>query len=184
MPYSLIIVSSLAEIVLVIALLVQSSPMASTRLLATSSNKNVILGLLGLTIALNYIANVLYIWMFARYIKPLLVKLQQIDKITHSATLIVGLITNYRFAMVAYSRMFPRPRVPVDMAKHLTPVHYLCFASLICSIFAIVACAVNLGQETRWSTSYMLSLDLLLVIVFNDLVTIWFISAKKDDSYF
>lgn len=30
----------------------------------------------------------------------------------------------------------------------------------------------------------MLSLDLLIVVVFNDLVTVWFISAKKDDSYF
>ena len=27
----------------------------------------------------------------------------------------------------------------------------------------------------------MLSLDLLIVVVFNDLVTVWFISAKKDE---
>lgn len=145
-PYSLIIISSVAEFVLVLAVIAQSSPTASARLLATTSSKTVILGLLGLTIALNYIANALYICLFIKYLKPLIVKLQQIDKITHAATLIFGFITNYRFAMVAFSRMFPRPRVPVDMAKHLTPVHYLCFASLICSIFPVVACVVNLGQ--------------------------------------
>lgn len=30
----------------------------------------------------------------------------------------------------------------------------------------------------------MLSLDLLIIIIFNDLITVWFISSKKDDSYF
>ena len=30
----------------------------------------------------------------------------------------------------------------------------------------------------------MLSLDLLIVVVSTDLDTVWFISAKKDDSYF
>lgn len=169
---------------LVLAVIAQSNSTTSARLLATTSNKTVVLGLLGLTIALNYIANALYICIFIKYLKPLIVKLQQIDKITHTATLLFGFITNYRFAMVAFSRMFPRPRVPVDMAKYLTPVHYLCFASLICSIFPVVACIVNLGQQTRLSTSYMLSIDLLIVIIFNDLITVWFISAKKDDSYF
>lgn len=183
-PYSLIILSSVAEIVLVLAVLSQSTSTTSARLLAAASSNTVIIGLLIFAVVLNYAANGLYVFLFLKYLKPLILKLQQIDKITLTVTMVFGLITNYRFSMVAFSRMFPRPRVPIDMPKYLTPVHYLCFASMICSIFPIVACIINLGQQTRWSTSYMLSLDLLIVVVFNDLVTIWFISAKKDDSYF
>jgi hypothetical protein len=55
-------------------------------------------------------------------------------------------LTNYRFAIVAFSKMFPKPRINVEMAKHLTPVHYICFATLIFSIFPVIAGGIGVSK--------------------------------------
>lgn len=108
-------------------------------------SKNVILILLGFTLALNYICNFIYLYVFMKYLKPLVTNPKQIDVITNTVILIIALITNYRFAIVAFSKMFPKPRIHIEMAKHLTPVHYICFVTVIISIFPIVGCAILIG---------------------------------------
>ncbi len=147
-------------------------------------SKNAVLILLGFSLALNYIANLIYLYIFIKYLKPLIINPKQIDVITNTVTLIIAVLTNYRFAIVAFSKMFPKPRIHIEMAKHLTPVHYICFASFILSIFPIVGCAMLISKQQKLTTLYMLALDLLIIIVFNAVITVWFISSKKEDAYF
>jgi hypothetical protein len=70
------------------------------------------------------------------------------------------------------------------MSKNLTPVHYLCLGSVILSIFPVIAAGIGLTKMQKLSTIFMLSLDLIIIVIFNILITFWFILSKKDDSYF
>jgi hypothetical protein len=119
-----------------------------------------------------------------RYIKPLIVNPKQIDVIANIAILIVAIITNYRFAIIAFAKMFPKPNIHIEMAKNLTPVHYLCLGSVVMSIFPIIAAGIGLSKQQKLSNIFMLSLDLMIVVIFNILITFWFVMSKKNDSYF
>lgn len=76
-------------------------------------SKNIILILLGFTLALNYITNIIYLYIFVKYLKPLVTNPKQIDVITNAVTLAIAVLTNYRFAIVAFSKMFPKPRIHI-----------------------------------------------------------------------
>lgn len=56
------------------------------------------------------------------------------------------MLTNYRFAMIAFAKMFPKPSIHIEMQKNLTPVHYLCLATIILSIFPIIGAGVGLTK--------------------------------------
>lgn len=144
----------------------------------------IIIGLLAFTICINYITNFIYLYIFIKYLKPLIVNPKQIDIISHIAVLVVAMLTNYRFAIIAFAKLFPKPNIQIEMAKHLTPVHYLCMGSVILSIFPIIAAGVGLSKSQKLSSLFMLSMDLMIIIIFNILITFWFIMSKKEDSYF
>jgi hypothetical protein len=113
-PYSLIIGSSVIEFVLVIATLSNAGDLSSLRLLAASSSERLtVRGLMGGILAINYISNIVYIFLFIKYIKPLINNPRQIDVIANIVVLVFGTVTNYRFALIAFSKMFPKPYIYV-----------------------------------------------------------------------
>lgn len=99
--------------------------------------------LLGLALGFNYITNIVFIVIFIKYMKPLLHNPRQIDIISNIVVLVVGTITNYRFALIAYAHMFPKPNIYISNPSKLTPIHYLCLASLITDVFPIIACGLG-----------------------------------------
>jgi hypothetical protein len=112
LPYSMMIGMCMVELVLVIACLsVTNNSALSSRLLLgiDYSHRVTVKNLLIASLVFNYISNILYLILFCKYITPLIVKPRQIDYITHIVTLIVGTMTNYRFGLIAFSRMFPKP---------------------------------------------------------------------------
>lgn len=115
-PYSVIIGSSVIEFVLIIAALSNATDLSavSFRLLVASSAERMTLrGLLGGALAINYISNIVYIILFIKYIKPLISNPRQIDVIANVLVLVFGTVTNYRFALIAFSKMFPKPYIYV-----------------------------------------------------------------------
>ena len=81
---------------------------------------------------------------------------------------------------MAYSRMFPKPFIYISNPSKLTPVHYLCIISLFLDIIPITACAIAIYNEQKQSNIFMLSIDLLIVIALNIIVTIWFVACSKN----
>jgi len=65
--------------------------------------------LLGTSIATNYLTNIAYIFIFIKYIKPLMNNPRQIDFISNIVVLVIGSLTNYRLALMAFSKLFPKP---------------------------------------------------------------------------
>lgn len=185
-PYSLLIFNSVVQLILVIATLASSPNLvAYSRLLVPSdSERNAIRGLLGTYIATNYLSNLAYIIIFIKYIRPLMSNPRQIDTISNIVALVIGTITNYRFALIAFAKMFPKPAIHIPNPSKLTPVHYLCIVSIILDILPLAACSLAIYNEQAKTNLYMLGVDLLLIIIFNVIVTIWFVGCKKDDSYY
>lgn len=145
-PYSLILFTSVVEFVLILACLsTANSTTVYARLLSSTDNSYLYTMklLLGLAVAFNYVTNIIYIVIFIKYMKPLLNNPRQIDIISNVVVLIVATITNYRFALIAYAHMFPKPNIYISNQSKLTPIHYLCLASLITDLLPVVACALG-----------------------------------------
>ena len=121
---------------------------------------------------------------FICYIKPLITNARQIDIISNVVVLIIAMVTNFRFGLVAFARMFPKPNIYVQDASKLTPVHYLCLISLVLDLLSVVACGLGLIYSQKMSNTFMLSLDLMIVIAVNMAMTIWFVAVRKPDEYF
>lgn len=187
LPYSIIIVSSIVQYVLVLALTVSLGNINSpARLLAsTTFNYKIPMAiLLIVSIALNYTLNGVYAFIFVKYIKPLITNARQIDVISNVAVIIIAELTNYRFGLLAFARMFPKPYIYIPNASKLTPIHYLCLAGMFLEIVLLAACGLGLSNSQKLSTTYMLSVDLTIVVVVNWATTIWFVAVSKPDSYF
>ena len=97
---------------------------------------------MGTSIATNYLTNIAYIIIFIKYIKPLMENPRQIDFISNIVVLVIGSLTNYRLALMAFSKMFPKPYIHINNASKLTPVHYLAVASIILDVLPLVGCAM------------------------------------------
>lgn len=121
---------------------IQASLAAVSRLLATSTGPSQymysVLGLLASSVALNYISNIIFLVLFWKYLKKYIGD-RQIDKISNYLVLTVGALTNYRFSLVAYSKMFPKPNILVENQSKLTPIHYMCISSLFVAILPLSA---------------------------------------------
>lgn len=143
-PYSLMLVSAVIELVLTIVLIAVSGQTINARLLYSSNSNNLTtsVGLLGCSVALNYIFNGIYICIFMKYIKPLINKPKQSDIIAHTVVLVLATITNYRFGLIAFCKMCPKPRVPIDNSSRLTPVHYLCIGTAIVDVLTLISCGL------------------------------------------
>lgn len=67
---------------------------------------------------------------------------RQIDIISNGFILVLGTILNYRVCLSAYSKLFPKPQIPIDNHTRLTPIHYLSIATVILSAITIAAASV------------------------------------------
>lgn len=184
LPYSIILLSGVIQFVLILALLSATQSPTARLLAADNGYLSQMRGLLGGAIAANYLENCGYLIIFLCYIKPLIANPRQIDVISNVVVLIIGTVTNFRFGLVAFARMFPKPNIFVKDASKLTPVHYLCLVSLCLDLMSVVACGLGLINAQKLSNTFMLSLDLIIVIIINMAITVWFVAAKKPDEYF
>jgi hypothetical protein len=148
LPYSLILFTGVVQLVLVIATIASSPDISSLSLarLLTPSNeeRTTIRVLLGLSLAINYIANIIYLILFIKYIKPLVTNPRQIDVISHVVVLAVGTLTNYRFCLIAYAKLFPKPTIHIENSSKLTPIHILAIITIFLDILPISACIVGI----------------------------------------
>lgn len=98
-------------------------------------------GLLACSLALNYVANFVYLVLFCKYLKKYIPD-RQIDKISNYLVVVVGTLLNFRFSLLAYSKMFPKPNILVENQSKLTPVHYMCIASIFTTLFPLIAAGI------------------------------------------
>lgn len=147
-PYSILMFSALVEIAQVIILIAvlassdasSSSTTVSRLLLGMNySYRLTIQALLLASLVLNYLLNLLFLLVFCKYLRPLLNAPKQIDLITNGIVLALATVTNYRLILLSFSRMFPKPWIPVDNSSKLTPVNYLCIVSLILDVLPLTA---------------------------------------------
>ena len=179
-PYSLILFSGVIQLVLTFALISSiNSSLSQKRLLATdiSSQRSTMIILLAIAIAFNYIFNFIFVGIFVKYFKPLIPVPRQIDIISYVAMLIISTCTNFRFSFVAFARMFPKPYIYIQNPSKLTPLHYLCLSSVLFDIMLVVACGIAIFNETSLTNTYMLAIDLLVIIIINIALTIWFLAS-------
>lgn len=113
-------------------------------LVPSNEERLAVRALLATALATNYITNFIYIVIFVKYIKPLLTNPRQIDVIANIAALVVGTVTNYRFALIAFCKMFPKPHIHIVNGSKLTPIHYLAIISLLLDLFPIAGCCLLL----------------------------------------
>lgn len=52
------------------------------------------------------------------------------------------MLSNYRFSLVAYSKMFPKPNILVENQSKLTPLHYMCISSMFTAVLPLGAAGV------------------------------------------
>lgn len=71
-------------------------------------------------------------------------KPKQIDVIALTVTLVIAMLTNFRFFLLAFSRLFPKPHIHVSDSSKLTPIHYLCILALILDILPLVAVCLGI----------------------------------------
>lgn len=108
------------------------------------SQRPMILNLLIVALVLNYVMNIIFGIIFWKYIYPIIKDPRQVDYITIGIAFVVGMLTNYRFTLICFSKMFPKPLIHVEYASRLTPIHYLCIASVLLSSFALAAAGLML----------------------------------------
>lgn len=111
-PYSIIAMSGIIQFTELIICLILSKP-STTRLLFSVSSTTTITGLLVSSLILNYILNLIYIFIFLKYIKPLIYKPKQSDLITHGVVMAIATLTSFRFGLLAYSKLCAKPAVRI-----------------------------------------------------------------------
>lgn len=142
------------------------------------------LGLLIVSLVINYILNILFLIIFCKYIKPLIENPKQIDIIAITVMLIIAMLTNFRFSLIAFARLFPKPHIHVSDSSKLTPVHYMCILALCLDILPLAAACLGIYKEPTGSDLFMLCIDLLIVLTFNVIITICFVASNKPDEYY
>jgi hypothetical protein len=116
-PYSVVFLTSALEYMLIIGTTIHSSSIIgeeSRRLLEYDiTQRPVILNLLIAALVVNYVMNIIFAVIFFKYLVPLINAPRQVDYITIGAAFIMGMLTNYRFCLIFFSKMFPKPRINV-----------------------------------------------------------------------
>ena len=98
--------------------------------------------------------------------------------------LILATLTSYRFGLLAYSKLFPKPRIPIDNHTRLTPVHYLCIFSMLLEAIPIWASCLLISKEYPLTNPFMMGIDIMVVTVLNIIFSIWFVSVTKPQEYY
>ena len=121
-PFSLLFAFCLIELTLIIVTISTVSKLPSSsnsiavgRLLVGMdySYRATVRSLLIASLVINYLTNVFYLVIFCRYMRPLILVPRQIDYIVNGVILVIAGLTNYRFGVVAYSKMFPKPEIRI-----------------------------------------------------------------------
>jgi len=115
---------------------------------------------------------------------PLLPSPKQIDYISNTLVLMLATLTNYRFALLVYSKMFPKPQIPIDNCSRLTPINYLCIGTLVLDGIPLAAAVILIYKETAGTDLFMLGVDLLVVLAIMLVITIWMIAVPKADDFY
>ena len=71
------------------------------------------LALLISSLVINYLLNIVYLIIFIKYIKPLMINPKQIDVISNVVVLVLATLTSFRFGLLAFARIFPKPHIHV-----------------------------------------------------------------------
>ena len=180
LPYAILFMSSVFQFGLVISLLIVSDNSQARLLLVTSENyKSVMIGLLATALAFNYLFNIAYLVIFVKYIKDLINRPKQVDYISHTCVLVFAFLTDFRFGLLVFAKLCSKPSVDIDRASRLTPVHYLCIASSFFDILIFVACGIGIYNAQNLSAIFMLSIDLLILVILNILITICLVVSSK-----
>jgi hypothetical protein len=187
-PYSIVFLTSALEYFLIIGTTIYSSNLVSEsvrRLLEYDlTQRPIIMNLLIVALVVNYVMNIIFSFIFFKYLVPLINAPRQVDYITIGAAFIIGMITNYRFCLIFFSKMFPKPRINVEFSSRLTPVHYLCIASVFLSGFVLGACGIILKNEYPLTDIFMLGIDILIIEVLLILFSVWMVAVDKSPEYF
>lgn len=150
-PFSLLFCYCIVELVLIIVTLSTVNKLPSSansvsvaRMLVGMdySYRATVKALLIASLAINYVTNVLYLIIFCKYMRPLILVPRQIDYIVNGVILTLASITNYRFGVVAYSKMFPKPEIRIENASRLTPINYLLITSIILDVIPLVSSVI------------------------------------------
>ena len=121
-PFALLFAFCLIELTLIIVTISTVSKLPSSsnsiavgRLLVGMdySYRAAVRSLLIASLVINYLTNVFYLVIFCRYMRPLILVPRQIDYIVNGVILVIAGLTNYRFGVVAYSKMFPKPEIRI-----------------------------------------------------------------------
>ena len=121
-PFALLFAFCLIELTLIIVTISTVSKLPSSsnsiavgRLLVGMdySYRATVRSLLIASLVINYLTNVFYLVIFCRYMRPLILVPRQIDYIVNGVILVIAGLTNYRFGVVAYSKMFPKPEIRI-----------------------------------------------------------------------
>lgn len=155
-PYSYMFLGCLVELVLVYAAILSAGEVIRTGTPESESVESRLLqeaqviiypyhysvvGVLIASLTINYIENLVYVFLFCKYLKQYIPD-RQIDRVSNYVVLVFGTLTNFRFSLLAYSKMFPKPSIMVQNASKLTPLHYLCIASLFATALPLTAAGI------------------------------------------
>ena len=140
--YSYMFVGSLVELILVYAAIFTTAQVIrdgtlesqAARLLQSQAGvvdqyHFAVVRVLAVSLCLNYIFNFTYVFIFCKYFKQYIPD-RQIDYISNYTVLVVGTLTNFRFCLLAFCKMFPKPSIQLQNASKITPLHYMCIATL------------------------------------------------------
>lgn len=150
-PFSLLFCFCIIELTLIIVIISTVSKLPSTSNSVTVarflvgmdySYRTTVKALLIASVAINYVTNILYLVIFCKYMRPLILVPRQIDYIVNGVILTISALTNYRFGVVAYSKMFPKPEIRIENPSRLTPVNYLLITSIILDALPLVASVI------------------------------------------
>lgn len=201
LPYSYIFGACLAEFVIMLVTLSKMNIVIQSLLAALQSNSRLlqavttttvsapkiyqygVLGILATTVALNYVANFVYLLIFCKYLRKYIPD-RQIDKISNYLVIVLGTLSNYKFSLMAYSKLFPKPNILVENQSKLTPLHYMCIASIFTSILPLSAAAILVYNEIPLTDLFMLGVDLLIIELISLVFTIWMVAVDKPAEYF
>lgn len=106
---------------------------------------------------------------------------RQIDYIVNGIILFIATITNYRFGLIAFSRMFPKPEIQVENSSKLTPINYLTVMTLILDVIPLAAGGLLVYKEYVGTNLFMLGIDLVLILILLVCVTIVMVAVPKPD---
>ncbi len=136
-PYAIVFLTAVIELCLILGTTIYTGGLSNgvvKRLLVLDfSQRPIIMNLLIASVALNYAMNIVYAIIFWKYIYPLVKDPRQVDYITIGVVFVIGMLTNYRLNLLCFSKMFPKPYIHVEFSSRLTPIHYMCIASVLLS---------------------------------------------------